>query len=176
LLEDLLRNLYRDIGSDATQDVTRLLRLPGLKNVKDVEVPCELLRCDREVRYDIREFDRWLPDKEREFHEPLDPGMVNANGAAYGQISEFNLREFGLSCDCEDVGRIRDLVHRLDLPVEDRSRRDFAIVCQLLRLGVQPEAIGQLVEGHSKFTTPAYLRTTLANAVSAVFSAASGPS
>ena len=169
MLEDPLRNLYRDIGSDATQDVTRLLRLPGLKNVKDAEVPCELLRCDREVRYDIREFDRWLPDKERELHEPLEPEMVNANGAAYGQISEFNLREFGLSCDCKDVACIRDLIDRLDVPVADRSRRDFAVVCQLLRLGVAPEAISQLVDGHSKFTSSGYLQTTLNNAMRAVF-------
>lgn len=174
LLEALLRNLYRDIGSDSTQDVTRLMRLPGFDNVKEEKVPCRLLHCECQLHYDLCAFQRWFPRRDEDVSDVVSlKGESAASAEGRGETPQMNLREFGLSCDCEDVGRIRDLVHRLDLPVKDRSRRDFAIVCQLLRLGVQPEAICQLVEGHSKFTTPGYLRTTLANAVRAVFGAAS---
>jgi hypothetical protein len=168
-LESLLRNLYRDIGSDATQDVTRLLRLPGFNNVKRAEVPCELVNCDPRMHYDFHDFDRWLPDNMPELLEMEGANAREENLAVAAQISEFNLREFGLNCDCDDVARLRKLLERLDRPVADRSRRDFAIVCQLLRLGVTPAAISQLVDGHSKFTTSGYTQSTVTNAVRAVF-------
>jgi hypothetical protein len=168
-LESLLRNFYREIGSDTTQDVTRLLRLPGFKNVKRAAVPCLLVSCDPRTRYSIRDFADWL-------HKDVPEGPESEDASVRSQIqvevdanSEFNLREFGLSCDCDDVACIRDLVERLDVPVADRSRRDFAVVCQLLRLGVAPETIGQLVDGHSKFTSSGYIQTTLSNAMRAVF-------
>ena len=72
---------------------------------------------------------------------------------------------------------IATLAARLDLPNHDRSRRDFAIVCGLLRLGLSAEEIWAIVVGKSKFETGgrAYFELTLANAEQAVSLAASSP-
>lgn len=66
--------------------------------------------------------------------------------------------------------RIRKLVRCLDLDVADRSRRDYAIVCELLRLGVTPEEIWQLVQQRSKFQSAgrSYFNVTIKNALRAV--------
>jgi hypothetical protein len=58
------------------------------------------------------------------------------------------------------------LVSRLDRPAPDRSRRDFAIVCGLLRLGLSKEDIWPLVAGSSKFESNGrpYFDITVANA------------
>ena len=64
---------------------------------------------------------------------------------------------------------IQNLVARLDTEVSDRSRRDFAVVCGLLRQGVGLEEVGRLVEGKSKFqNNPKYLAQTLMNALRAI--------
>ena len=59
-----------------------------------------------------------------------------------------------------------ELVSRLDRPSPDRSRRDFAIVCDLLRLGLAREEIWELVSGTSKFESNgrSYFDVTFANA------------
>jgi hypothetical protein len=43
------------------------------------------------------------------------------------------------------------LIRRLDRPCRDRSRRDFAILCDLLRLGLSRDEIWPLVSSLSKF-------------------------
>ena len=59
-----------------------------------------------------------------------------------------------------------ELVSRLDRPTPDRSRRDFAIVCDLLRLGLAKEDIWDLVSGRSKFESNgrSYFDVTISNA------------
>lgn len=141
--ESMLRNLYEDLGSDATQDVTRLLRLPGFANVKQAPVPCEIVQLTQ-IRYSIAEFDRWrqselkLPKASFRNSAPLDQ--------ARGQ---------------KQVERILFL---LEKPVRDRSRRDFRVVCELIRLGLSRSEIETLVQGKSKFVRVEYMQTTIENA------------
>jgi hypothetical protein len=61
---------------------------------------------------------------------------------------------------------IKRIVRRLTRPTPDRSRRDFAIVCQLLRHGLGKEQIWKLVAGRSKFAAGGrpYFDRTIANA------------
>jgi len=56
--------------------------------------------------------------------------------------------------------------HQLGKPARDRSRRDFAIVCDLLRMGLTQEEIWSLVDGSSKFESNGrpYFDVTIANA------------
>jgi hypothetical protein len=58
------------------------------------------------------------------------------------------------------------LVRRLERPSLDRSRRDFAIVCDLLRLGLAREEIWELVSDTSKFESGGrpYFDLTFTNA------------
>ena len=62
--------------------------------------------------------------------------------------------------------RIAELVGRLEMPTRDRSRRDFAVVCDLLRLGLAKEDIWQLVSASSKFESAgrSYFDLTITNA------------
>jgi hypothetical protein len=62
------------------------------------------------------------------------------------------------------------IVNLLEANVRDRSRRDFRVVCELVRLGMNADEIWALVASQSKFATNgiAYFRTTLRNAIEVV--------
>jgi hypothetical protein len=61
---------------------------------------------------------------------------------------------------------VAEIVRNLDRPSQDRSRRDFAVVCDLIRLGLSAEEIWPLVASRSKFESNgrAYFDVTIANA------------
>ena len=61
---------------------------------------------------------------------------------------------------------VAELIGRLEMPTRDRSRRDFAIVCDLLRLGLAKEDIWPLVSASSKFESAGrpYFDLTITNA------------
>lgn len=130
--ESLLKNLYRDLGADSTQDVSRLLRLPGFFNVKRGKSPCELLTCDSSRQYSLSAFEYWMKPA------PDVANQLVSVSRAY------------LPTD-HDTRRIRGLIRHLDVPVDNRSQRDFAVLCGLLRLGLDSATIWSLVQGHSKF-------------------------
>jgi hypothetical protein len=72
----------------------------------------------------------------------------------------------GQSRALDERGEAMDLVRRLDRESPDRSRRDFAIVCDLVRLGLRKEQIWDLVSDRSKFESNgrSYFEVTFANA------------
>jgi len=151
-LERTLQRLYVDLAADSVQDVSRVLRLPPFKNMKGFRigiapVGCCLLRCERMRHYPMSIFARWLD-------AATTPEFATAALARPRQIAT------------PLWDRIRDVARRLDEETADRSRRDFGVVCQLLRLGCTTEEVWQLVHDRSKFEThgAAYFRTTLSNA------------
>jgi len=143
--ETLLRGIYKVLGADATQDISRLLRLPGFLNVKHPVTHCKLVSCHPERRYSLDQFEKWRPEQSNEPREV------------------FHQEHFTRTQDAE---RIRGLVRYLQGKSADRSRRDFGVICQLLRLGLDPEEIWRLVEPYSKFATAgkAYFEQTIKNA------------
>ena len=153
--ERMLKRLYTDLGSDSVQDICRILRLPSFDNMKGtregaIPTPCRLLHCNPSRRYSLAAFARWM--REAEMNE-ASPPTKSPPFAKTDRISS----------------RIRRAVQRLHENTSDRSRRDFAVVCELLRLGCGVEEIRQLVQDQSKFKTHGlkYLQTTLNNAVKA---------
>lgn len=145
--ERIVKGVSRATGADATHDVTRLLRLPGFFNRKTaVPIPCTLLVCEPDRQYPVSFFERWPTEPEVERTESL-----AVSGRFYGRRL---------------ARRIQGLLRHLDKEVADRSRRDFAVVCGFLRLGLSPDEVQRLVEGRSKFADNAsYVETTIANAV-----------
>ena len=144
--EQIVKSMSQATGADATHDVTRLLRLPGFQNPKtSVPLPCELLVCEAQRRYSIAKF------------EGLQ-GALEAHALA---------EPVSLGCiDGRTRLRIEGLLRHLDREVTDRSRRDFAVACGLLRFGLSPEQIRPLVAGRSKFAgNDAYFETTVQNAL-----------
>ena len=145
--ERIVKGVSHATSADATHDVTRLLRLPGFLNPKtSVPIPCTLLVCEPDRQYPISLFERWRTEPEVERTES--PAVSDS---FYGH---------------RHTRRIQGLLRHLDKEVTDRSRRDFAVVCGLLRLGLSPDEIRPLVGGHSKFAdNESYVETTIANAV-----------
>jgi hypothetical protein len=153
LLEARLRLLYRRLGCDATCDVNRLLRFPGFMNVKNARNGeqshrCSLIACSPERRYQIESFPALL-DREQESRRQ------NEREAKYVEMP----------LKAED-----HLIRGLSVDANDRSRRDFAIVCSLLRAGYGKDEIRSLVTRHSKFADrgDSYFETTFGNALIAV--------
>jgi hypothetical protein len=159
--ESMLRTLHAAVGADTTCDVSRLLRLPGFLNVKDLRnirqpVPCTLLRCEPYRKQPLALF----------FENRGEHGGGEQRKHATEQAIVLRSAELRSH---RTERRIRGLVRYLDRQVDDRSRRDFWVVCNLLRLGLSVEEIGALVASHSKFNdNQLYLETTLQNAQQAV--------
>ena len=154
----MVPHFYRSFGGDHVQNLSRVLRPPGTMNFKDARngrspLPCTLLACDAKLRYPWSAFSRWVEIAECEEHSrqacrPLDAA------------------DTGPSRTLDERGEAMDLVRRLDRESPDRSRRDFAIVCDLVRLGLRKEQIWDLVSDKSKFESNgrSYFEVTFANA------------
>lgn len=141
-----LKMLYQRLRADSTNDVTRLLRLPGFKNMKDArngaETPmCRLVWYSPDERFEL---DRLLPSYSASWSRP--------------RLKKDSMRQ--------QDGQVGRIIARLDRTVTDRSRRDFGVICCLIRIGVRPEEIWRLVKHCSKFATAgrSYFETTIANA------------
>ena len=153
--ERMLKALYTDLGCDSVQDVSRMLRLPGFYNCKEFKngIPPQetrLLDCMPDRRYPLEAFDTWW---QRGLEE-----------VAQSKVNQLALpQELPTATPLE----IRALVERLDLPTNDRSKRDYAVLLELLRMGTPVERIWKLVRGRSKFATAgrAYFDVSLSNAL-----------
>lgn len=145
--EDTLKGFYKSLGADATQDVTRLLRFPGFFNVKSDPVACSIVSCDPFVRFEFADFGHFKP-----------------RVAAASCVHRFTHRCFPPHGATDAVRRI---VSSLDDACGDRSRRDFSVICKLLRLGLDVEDIWRLVQSRSKFATNGrrYFDRTIGNAM-----------
>ena len=150
-IESRLKLLYRKLGCDSTSDVNRLLRLPGFDNVKNVRngsdpVACQLAFASSTAKYSV---------------DVVLPRLVGRPGRRSTRRAKRCLQKD----DAAD-----HVLRRLDLEVSDRSRRDFGVVCSLMRLGMSDDEILDRVSGHSKFATDGagYCELTLANARKAI--------
>jgi hypothetical protein len=167
----MLPHFYRSFGGDHVQNLSRILRPPGTFNYKDARngrapVPCKLGTCDPEERYPLEAFRRWIEVAKSET-QAISPSQ------SLGTPSTSSLGEI-----LEGRSEVLELVSRLDRPTPDRSRRDFAIVCDLLRLGLAKEDIWGLVAGRSKFESNgrSYFDVTISNAERRIILAGTSPS
>ena len=155
----LLPNFYRSFGGDRVQNLSRILRPPGTVNCKDRRNGrpvrrCTLVACHPELRYPLEVFSRWV-----------EPASQQPNREGSQLIEHTSVRPRG--CDSAEIPEI---IHNLNRPSRDRSRRDFAVVCDLLRHGLTAEEIWPLVANSSKFASNGrtYFDVTITNAERAV--------
>jgi hypothetical protein len=158
-LAAMLPYFYRSFGGDHVQNLSRVLRPPGTLNYKDARngrppLPCTLCTCDSALCYPLEAFRCWIELAESE------PQAISPSHSSSPPDTS--------SLDEVLAGRVEalELVSRLDRRSPDRSRRDFAIVCDLLRLGLAKEDIWELVSGRSKFESNgrSYFDVTISNA------------
>lgn len=160
LITALLPHFYRSFGGDHVQNLSRILRPPGTVNCKDArngrpQWPCTLLRFHPHVHYPLEAFACWIAMAKREQPRPSRRGVLAPSPT---DVSP----EKGLARKAE----LTQIVRNLDRPSRDRSRRDFAVVCDLLRLGLTREEIWAMVAASSKFESHGrpYFDATVANA------------
>ena len=154
----MLPRFYRSFGGDHVQNLSRILRVPGTVNFKDARNgrpsrPCTLLSCQPELRYPLEAFAHWLTLAMRDRRR-------NRLRTVHVASRSTSRRKSARDAD------IAEIVQHLDRRSRDRSRRDFAVVCDLLRLGLTSEEIWPLVAGSSKFESDGrpYFDVTIANA------------
>ena len=155
----MLPHFYRSFGGDHVHNLSRVLRPPGTMNFKDARsgrtpVPCTLLTCNSKRRFPLEMFLPWIQLAEEE------------TGSAGAGDSPESVDAVGPQTGLCGSSEVAELVSRLDRPAADRSRRDFAIVCDLLRLGLTRERIWELVSDRSKFESNGrtYFNVTVCNA------------
>jgi hypothetical protein len=137
--QHVIQGIAQQIGGDHTQDLSRLLRLPGTFNRKDERngtepVPCELVECDENRRYafaDFEAFAAFSPDKQRA-----------------DELAKIRLPKRRLTQGRQ--GRLIDLINRCNV-ADDRSRADWRLCCWAISQGLDKEEVWQQVCEAGKF-------------------------
>jgi hypothetical protein len=133
-LQEVVAGISARIGGDHTQDLSRLLRLPGTLNRKDerngtAPVPCELAECDPGRLYPLMLFESFAgPAPEPEAQDPA---------GAFGTAAGLN-REEALPPAVR--ARFAELVREC-ATAKDRSRADFNVCCWAIRHGIDRDLV-----------------------------------
>ncbi len=158
-LAGILPPFYAAFGGDHVQNFSRVMRPPGTLNYKEARsgrlpAPCSLVSYRPERKCSLDTFAEWT--------ETLGLSYRHTNRSLADRVQPTlpSVRKLACHDDAEA------LASRLELPTEDRSRRDFAVVCDLLRLGLSPAEIWAIVADKSKFESNGrpYFDLTIANA------------
>jgi hypothetical protein len=135
-IQRIIAGISAKIGGDSTQDLSRLLRLPGTLNRKDerngrAPIPCRLIECYPERKYPLSDFDKFAEEeKPKETAEVRLPRSVKLTQTRMNKLADFmNL------CSVS----------------EDRSRADWSLCCWAIETGIDKEAVWLEVQGVGKF-------------------------
>ena len=159
-LEGTLVEIQHDIGADTTQDVTRLLRLPGFDNTKRSPTPCVIKQFRSRKVYPWKRFERW---RRRAYVEVSDRDPL-FSGAVANHANRLLIEGSCKVNRFRDLRRIRGLIRILERDTDDRSKRDYWVVSKLLEMGLGAAEIAELVTGKSKFQSDEYTQLTIAKA------------
>jgi hypothetical protein len=140
-VQDVLAGIAQAVGGDHTQDLTRLLRIPGPPNRKNGRngqepVPTSLVECMPD-RYSIESFERFK--------------ITSPESAKRKEIASMPLpAPRKLTANNED--KLAELIAAAMIaPAGSRSEADFAVCCYAIRNGVSKEEMWSRVEQIGKF-------------------------
>jgi len=146
-LEGYLRGLAVALNGDRTFDLSRVLRLPGLLNLKDAKKPrlCHITHWQPDRRFNLSDFDEyWAETMDRaEAGKPRRfPGVPMERSEEFNAVAVRNLIE-----NCAFMRRCRDDAETLSEP------HWWAMVHQLAPFGVLGEkAVHQLSQPYPQYT------------------------
>lgn len=133
--EGILLGLAALLGGDHCFDVSRVLRLPGSFNMKNIYSPkqCKILESNYDRRYNLSSFKRF-------YQKPKKIERINVK-FSFGGASAISTRDLRVS------ERIRNLIvagkGSAD-PYKSRSEADFAVILALTGAGHTPDEIGSV--------------------------------
>lgn len=136
-LKAISRKIAKTVNGDHTQDLSRILRIPGSFNVKDMSHPLEArLIHNNHVTYDIADIENALIDVP---DDDLQLPSVDFDGQT---ILQERIEELVDKLDPE----VKNLV--TDVNVKDRSSRDFRVAVHLVYVGATPDEIRAVFEAY----------------------------
>lgn len=147
-LSAIVGGIANRIAGDHTKDLARLLRLPGTLNRKDKRngkdpVPCELIECDPERRYEIEVFTPFAI-------EAKTPRLVRPSSTVVSSAPPAPRNLSALGCETND--RLAVLVATCaTAPVGKRSEADYHLCCVAVEKGWPKEEVWAACQGIGKF-------------------------
>lgn len=132
----------KKVGADNTNDLTRLLRVPGTLNRKGQRngrspLPCELVRLDLERTYPITEFE----------------GLAGLSDDAK---TEKKIESIPLPAlkktTAKRLDELNDRILECKLAETDRSSKDFSLCCFSIERGYPQDEVWELCQNVSKFS------------------------
>lgn len=140
-VQDIIAGIAAAIGGDSTQDLSRLLRVPGSMNLKNARngqtpVPCELVELSGEA-FPLSAFEHFAkqsPSAQR--REKVNRVKLRKERPISAKRQDI-LDQKILACDVAEIG--------------DRSDADFALCCWAVEYGVPREELWSQVCDIGKF-------------------------
>lgn len=141
-IQQVLAGVAQKIGGDSTQDLSRLLRLPGTLNRKDQRngrepVLCQLVEIDENRRYEIGDFEQFAraPKNVSQRQELAVVTPAFRSGLAFAK--EDKTQDLIATCAAAEKGT--------------RSEHDFRLCAYAIENGIDGEILWQQVEHVGKF-------------------------
>lgn len=142
-LQRVLAGVAAAVGGDHTQDLSRLLRVPGTLNRKDERngtppVPCEVVACDPDRVYPLAAFERFAA--ERSPPEPPGPSPAAVRLPTGRTLTASRRNRLAALLNASAVSA-----------VGSRSGADFAALAYAVETGLDADAVWAEAQGVGKF-------------------------
>lgn len=158
-IQDILAGIAAKIGGDHTQDLSRILRIPGTWNRKDqrngrAPVPCSLIHCDPSRRYPLEQFAGLAATSPAKARREKIAQVPLPSRRRLTTKREDRLNALIADCAAAEIGV--------------RSDTDYALCCYAVEVGMDQAALWAKVSSVGKFAEAGerYFRTTWAAACS----------
>jgi len=162
-IKQVIKGIAKQIGGDHTEDLARMMRLPGTLNRKDCRngkepALCELVEIDKTRKYHLTEFGRFR------FTEPARPPSQDSKGLPPSEYSGVSFDKLSKYRHQEFAKRYHDSEKAV---VGERSDLDFELVRYAQFCRLDEDAVWDTVQNISKFAERGrgYFDTTWQNAL-----------
>lgn len=141
-VQNLLAGIAQKLGGDHTNDLPRILRVPGTFNRKDQRngrepVPTELVECDPNRRYPLSMFEGFATKSADSIRAQKIAAMPLPAVRRPSPSTSDKLTKALARCSCAPTGQ--------------RSQADFALCCLAIRKGIAKEEVWAQVATVGKF-------------------------